>query len=893
MKNAIWKLSALVGVVAIGALVMLQAQSGISRPVAESGTESETEQASAAPDAQTEPDSVHDPQEEPAEEHAGHEHAGHDHADHKHDGADAFQSSGLDFRKPADATAQPAKAPGLLDDAEGDPARELTKAKVPAAAAPKSLDDDPFAGESARESATPAAAQVGDQHAPNAAIKATGHEAEGAQTEPADANAEPQPARKEGAGPRLLDPSVGSEPEQEIQSAPAVKEDPKLEESEHKADEPKLEPPADNTGSPAVAEEIDPFGDAKPAAEARPKKTAAAEEPVNDLGPSLGPKSNSAPKIESPEPAAVPIADPQPDPAAFDSETSDHADEKSTDGAKSIEPAPLKPADGKPLELDARTPRTIPPKSPKKIEDADPAHDEPNASSDGGPRISLGHPDPHAAKELPEDASKPKPLKPEGEPAAVDSAPEEFQGDGTLAGDAPRGPQRPQLTIEKVAPPNAQLGQPLIYSILVKNVGNSTAHQVVVEDRIPKGSKLSGTIPRAELAGKTLIWKLGDLKPDEQRKISIRVVPIEAGQIGSVATVNFVAEVAAETQITAPQLRIDLSGPSEAKLGDPVPFHFRVTNTGSGDANGVVIRDIIPEGLKHAAGNDLEYEVGRLPAGQSREIKLALTAAKIGPTVNRAVVTADGGVTSEAKVSLEVYGAKLVIKRTGPAKRYVDRGATYTNTIINESPRPVETATVTETVPDGMEFVEASNGGQYNEGTRTIAWRLDRLAPAEERQLVVKLIPKKTGTLTSIVRAAATGNEVVETTSQTLVEGYASVGVELSSVDGPVDVGETVTLKIVARNRGNSPATSVGVTIEVPEQFKILSAQGPSKHVQSGNEVRFEPIPTVDGRTSAAFDLVLEAQAKGDARVKVQIKGDQLEKPLTREEAIMVLSDGQ
>jgi uncharacterized repeat protein (TIGR01451 family) len=165
--------------------------------------------------------------------------------------------------------------------------------------------------------------------------------------------------------------------------------------------------------------------------------------------------------------------------------------------------------------------------------------------------------------------------------------------------------------------------------------------------------------------------------------------------------------------------------------------------------------------------------------------------------------------------------------------------------------------------------------------------------PAEERTLNVKLMPKSTGTLTSVVRAAATGNDVVETTSQTVVEGYAAVGVELDSVDGPVDVGEKVTLKIVARNRGNSPATNVGVTIEVPEQFRIVTAQGPSKHEQSGNEVRFEAIPTIDGRTTAAFDLVLEARAKGDARVKVLIKGDQLETPLTREESIMVLSDGQ
>ena len=58
-----------------------------------------------------------------------------------------------------------------------------------------------------------------------------------------------------------------------------------------------------------------------------------------------------------------------------------------------------------------------------------------------------------------------------GEPRP-DPAPD-FQGDGTVSEQAPLGPQRPQLSIEKVAPPNALLGQPLVYSILVRNIGAS------------------------------------------------------------------------------------------------------------------------------------------------------------------------------------------------------------------------------------------------------------------------------------------------------------------------------------------------------------------------------------------------------------------------------------
>ena len=96
------------------------------------------------------------------------------------------------------------------------------------------------------------------------------------------------------------------------------------------------------------------------------------------------------------------------------------------------------------------------------------------------------------------------------------------------------------------------------------------------------------------------------------------MIPLEAGEIGSVATVNFVSEVAAATVVTAPRIEFELSAPRNVKLGQVVPFHFKVTNVGTGEARGVVIRDLIPEGLSHDSGNDLEYPVGRMAAGQSK-----------------------------------------------------------------------------------------------------------------------------------------------------------------------------------------------------------------------------------------------------------------------------------
>ncbi len=339
------------------------------------------------------------------------------------------------------------------------------------------------------------------------------------------------------------------------------------------------------------------------------------------------------------------------------------------------------------------------------------------------------------------------------------------------------------------------------------------------------------------------------------------MIPQEAGEIGSVATVNFVAEAAAETVVTAPRLEFKISAPSAARLGESIPFRFEVRNVGTGEAHGVVIRDVIPQGLSHSAGNDLEYEVGRLLPGRSKQLTLDLKAGKVGTAVNRAVVLAEGGLTAEAKATIEISGSKVALTRTGPQRRYLGRQAVFTNTLINESSFPVDGVVLVESVPAGMEFAGASHGGQYNDGSRTIAWRIDPLSPGETRVVKSRLVARNLGRQTSTVRLTVPNGEPVETTSQTAVEGFAAVGLDVTGVDGPVDLGEKVTLHVNARNKGTVPVTNLMLTVELPEQMEVVSARGPGKLLQEPGRLKFGPMPTLEGRTAAACEIVLAAQA--------------------------------
>ena len=112
-----------------------------------------------------------------------------------------------------------------------------------------------------------------------------------------------------------------------------------------------------------------------------------------------------------------------------------------------------------------------------------------------------------------------------------------------------------------------------------------------------------------------------------------------------------------------------------------------------------------------------------------------------------------------------------------------------------------------------------------------------------------------------------------------------------SGVDGPVDLGEKITLHVNARNKGTVAVTNLVVTVEIPEQLEVVTARGPGKTVQEPGRIKFGPVPTLEGRTSAACEIVLTARKRGDSRVRVSIQADQIDKPLAREESILILSE--
>jgi uncharacterized repeat protein (TIGR01451 family) len=464
----------------------------------------------------------------------------------------------------------------------------------------------------------------------------------------------------------------------------------------------------------------------------------------------------------------------------------------------------------------------------------------------------------------------------------------DLNGIGTVAPNDPHGPQSAQLTVEKKAPTSATIGQPLVYEIVVTNVGKSPARDVTVSDVVPKGMTLGGTNPKAEMAGKMLVWKLDTLEPGKSTSIKIKATPFEAGLLGSVATVSFTSEVAARTEVVAPHLTLKVSVPPQVALGQLADFRFEIGNDGNAPAEGVLLRNVLPAGFRHADGNDLEYEVGTLPPGKTEAVTLRVAAIKPGSFKNSAMLTAKGGLKSEAVADVEIADQKVSVTRQGPKRRYVGRPAMYANTVKNNSQEIVSGVKVLEQVPAGLEFVQASHDGQFDADKRTIAWQVGPLRPGQEQTLQVVLTAAEEGVQDSVVHVEEAAGGSVEVASATEVSALPSLAPTMQTPDGPIVVGERAALQISIKNRGSADATAVSIALSLPPQLKLVEARGgqPATTPDGKTVIQFRAPLTAGGEQTVQF--IVEGVAPGAARIHAEVAASHMAKPLAKDEELVV-----
>lgn len=219
-----------------------------------------------------------------------------------------------------------------------------------------------------------------------------------------------------------------------------------------------------------------------------------------------------------------------------------------------------------------------------------------------------------------------------------------------------------------------------------------------------------------------------------------------------------------------------------------------------------------------------------------------------------------------------------------PNLRYVGRDATFELNVTNSGTGTAMDVVVTDTLPTGVEFLNADNDGR-REGN-LVVWRLGELAAGQSHTLKINVRCNQITTVRN--RAKVTYCAMSEAECEFAVEGISAILLECVDAPDPIEVGGQMTYTITVTNQGSALGTGIAVECTLPEEEEFVQAGGATTAKAEGRTVKFAPLATLDPKAKAVFTVTVKGVKVGDARFQINLLSDQIKTPVMETESTRV-----
>jgi uncharacterized repeat protein (TIGR01451 family) len=534
-----------------------------------------------------------------------------------------------------------------------------------------------------------------------------------------------------------------------------------------------------------------------------------------------------------------------------------------------------------------------------RVIDAPPAPESGPAPAPIPERVSVGTPSapPVAGSSMPALPSAPRGVGAAEPPATSSSsmpssAPRGF-GASEPATEATEntGKQEPAVSLEWVGPPTAKVGQPSEYSLVVRNTCNVPVQQVTVRVRVPAGLAVAASEPKATNEGGMLTWELGTLVARQEKNLLVKMTADTKGDVAAQAWVTFTGSTSLRIRVREPKLTVKCQAQDKVMVGDPAAFTLTVSNPGDGSADQVKIHAILSEGLEHARGNKIDFDIGNLAAGESRNVTLLCATRTGGLQKCDATAEADCGLSAKDSVGVNVIMPRLDLTLSGPHLRYLERKALYTLKVTNPGDAAATNVTVADMVPTGFKVLAASDGGRHDFQTRTVSWFLGEIGPGQTRTVQLEAMAVSIGDQKHKATAVGARGLRAESEMVTKVEGVSALAVELIDTEDPIEVNGETAYEVRVTNTGSKTETDIRLVATLPDKMSFKAAQGPARYQERGKQVVFEPIEKLAPRADAIFRISVKALEAGSVSFKIGLTSTNLTEPIIKMEPTRIYSD--
>ncbi|TDP03209.1 PKD domain-containing protein [Flavobacterium sp. 245] len=443
------------------------------------------------------------------------------------------------------------------------------------------------------------------------------------------------------------------------------------------------------------------------------------------------------------------------------------------------------------------------------------------------------------------------------------------------------------LSLQKtVSPTSVSINDNVIFTIRITNSGPNNATGIRVSDHLPPGYTYVSDNGAGKYNNTTGIWNVGNLNNGNSLALQITAkVNVVAALSNYVNTAEIQTakqkdpdstpgnglpeDDIASANITLKTADLELTKavtPTSGAAGDQVEFTLTVLNNGLGNATGVSVQDVIPEGFTLIPGsvsNNGLYNVAtatitwqNLAISNASTVNLTFRAIvnPLGNYLNIAQITAsdladpdstpnnDDGDQSEddednAPFTFIGPTADLsLIKRvvTGNTSAVIGSQISFELIITNNGPNTTTGVLVKDLIPSGYEFVNYSSSAGLYENTFGI-WNVGSIASGVSESLIldVKVLP--TGDYLNTTQVTASDLTDPDSAPNN-DDGDQSEDDEANAVITPIQpsadlsltktvsnptplVGSFVTFQIITTNNGPQDAANVTVTDLLPSGY--------------------------------------------------------------------------
>ena len=430
----------------------------------------------------------------------------------------------------------------------------------------------------------------------------------------------------------------------------------------------------------------------------------------------------------------------------------------------------------------------------------------------------------------------------------------------------------PEIIPDKTANiSNPNFGDNVNYTVTVTNDGIGDAKDVVVRDILGEGLKFvsaTGNYTFDE-ATRTVTW-IVDLAKGESKVFS--VIATVSGY-GNVTNSLVVGNKTTGVNVIVPEINPDKTVDNEIpNFGDNVTYTVTVTNDGIGDANNVVITDVLDKGLKflNATGNFTYDEktgtitwIVDLAKGETKTFNVNVTVLGYGVLPNTVAV---GNKTAVRNITVPEI---ITVKEVNSSDIHIGDEITYTITVSNSGKINATNVVIRDILPEGLKFINASNGGVYDPVTGIITWILNITANSTV-DLTVDVCVNKSGNITNTVNV---GNK----TSNCTIESGDIVDLEIHIVadKSEIYVGDNIVYTVTVINNGPSDAINTIANILIPNALSIFSynATKGTFDITSGNW----SIGNLTNGEKVVLTFVAKALNEGNSTVYVNVTSETFE----------------